>query len=392
MPRKTKFPVLRSTWPRLVDYRQGKLRAIMLDARKKGAGRREYFLKVEVAKARADVLAIQRENHGIASLNFPESDRVMATECRELLLPHGKTLRDATAHYLAYLKAEISRSSSPLVSECIAAFLTARKADLARGDIAKRTLDETRARMNRLSTMIGGMRITDLDADAVTSYVQSMPVAARTRQNVRLRLSKFFAFCRSKRWITVNPCAEIQIKVKRGDVTILTVAEVEALFRAAEGSQFKSVLVPYVALLVFAGLRPHEAQQLAWADVDLETNHVRVRAHTSKKREGRFVRLHPTCVSFLAPYVKRDGKICGPNFRRQFRGLITAAGYGRERPWPQDVLRHTCASMLLAIKQNRALVAEELGTSVDILRRHYRQPILKSEAMKFWAISPQRCG
>ena len=127
MPRKTKFPVLRSSWPRLVDYRQGKLRAIMLDARRNGAGRREYFLNVATAKARADALAIERENHGVAALNFPESDRVMATECRELLRPHGKTIRDAAAHYLAHLKAENVKSYSPLVRECVERFLVARR-------------------------------------------------------------------------------------------------------------------------------------------------------------------------------------------------------------------------------------------------------------------------
>ena len=42
--------------------------------------------------------------------------------------------------------------------------------------------------------------------------------------------------------------------------------------------------------------------------------------------------------------------------------------------------------MLLAVKRNRALVAEELGTSVEVLRRHYRQPLKKSEAERYWLL------
>src|SRR5207245_10767800 len=98
--------------------------------------------------------------------------------------------------------------------------------------------------------------------------------------------------------------------------------------------------------------------------------------------------MEPTLIRWLSQYAKPSGTICGANFRKQWDSLTKAAGYNAERPWPQDGMRHTAASMLLAVKRNRALVAEELGTSVTVLRRHYRQPILKSDAERFWALCP----
>ena len=170
--------------------------------------------------------------------------------------------------------------------------------------------------MNQLAAAVGGLRIVDLDADAVAAYIQSMPVAARTRQNVRLRLSKFFQFCKSKKWVMTNPCSEIQIKVRRGDVTVMGHAEVERLLRAAEASGFKGVLVPYVALLAFAGLRPHEAQQLAWADVDLEN------------------RRSDTALLLQQVNLRRDHALFREKFQRQREAaVLTTRLKGLKRRW-----------------------------------------------------------
>lgn len=388
MPRnRSRFPVIREDWPRIVDYRKTKLRSFMVDGRRRGNGRREYFKTVTESKTRADQLVIERENNGTAALNFSVANRVMAAECTELLRPFGKTLRDATAHYIAHLEAQRINSRSPLVRDCIVQFMASRERDLQRGDLAKCSLVAFRHTTNQLVAAIGGLTIAEFDTERVQTYLDSFPVAARTRNNTRLRLSAFFNFCKTKKWIAVNPCAEIKIKVRRGDVTILSVDEAERLLRAAEASKH-GALVPYVALCLFGGMRPHEAQQLDWSKVHFSTASIHVLASTSKRREGRYVHMEPTLFEWLKPFAISKGPIVVGSFRRKWRSLIKDAGYGVDRPWPQDVMRHTAASMLLAIKRNRALVAEELGTSVDVLRRHYRQPILKSEAQRYWALRP----
>jgi integrase len=359
----------------------------MVDGRRRGNGRREYFKEIDAAKARAEQLVIERENHGTAALNFPVQDRVMAVECRELLRPFGKTIRDATAHYIEWLNAEAVRLRSPFIRECAVQFMEARHRDVARGDLARRSLVEFRHFCAHMTAALGGRRIAEFDTEVAQNFLDSFPVAARTRQNIRLRLSKFLNFCRSKKWIAVNPCAEIKIKVRRGEVEVLSVDHTESLLRECEASKYRSELVPYAALCLFAGLRPHEAQQLCWEQIDLTTLSIHVLPHTSKRREGRYVHIEPMLVDWLNPYVA-DGRVCTPSFRRHWRFVTRSIGYNSETPWPQDVMRHTAASMLLAIKRNRALVAEELGTSVDVLRRHYRKPILQSEAQRFWMLKP----
>jgi integrase len=387
--RVSNFPVVRvKPWPRIVDYRKSKLRSFMVDGRRRGNGRRYYFRNLTDARICADQLAISRENHGTALLNFPAADLVMAVEVRELLAPFGKTIRDAASHYVAHLEAEAIKSTSPPIRDCAAQFLTSRLRDVGRGELAARTVAELRQTMNHLVAACGNLPVSDLDVEAVRRFLDSFPVTARTRNNLRLRLSALLSFCKSKRWIATNPCAEIQIKVRRNSVVVLTVDEVERLLRCAEASRFRDVLVPYVVLCVFGGLRPFECQGLDWRNVNFQTQHIHVLAHTSKKREARFVQMEPTLNRWLEPFAKSSGRITSANHRKQWEGLIHAAGYNSQRPWVADCMRHTAASMLLAIKRNRALVAEELGTSTEILRRFYRQPILSSEAQRFWALNP----
>ena len=57
--------------------------------------------------------------------------------------------------------------------------------------------------------------------------------------------------------------------------------------------------------------------------------------------------------------------------------------------WPKDVLRHSCASYLMALWQDAGRVAAELGKSVNILLRHYRELVRKEDAERFWRIVPR---
>ncbi len=56
--------------------------------------------------------------------------------------------------------------------------------------------------------------------------------------------------------------------------------------------------------------------------------------------------------------------------------------------WPQDVMRHTAASMLLARHKDAGRVAHMLGNSARILETNYKQLVNDSDAAAFWAFLP----
>ncbi|MEY2499816.1 MAG: hypothetical protein QOI07_150 [Verrucomicrobiota bacterium] len=414
MPKKSKHPVIRHSWPKIIDYRATAQKCLMLDARPHG--KREYFKTVGEAKARADQLATERENRGTEAIGFSTKDRVMAAECSEQLRPFGKTLRDATQHYVTWLKSEKAKHESLFVGECVDQYLVSRQADVDRGELDKKSFYETRDRAKRMKEVLGHLHIGELDGDRVKTYLDSFPVAPRTRNNIRLRMSKFFSFCKSKGWINTNPCADIKIKVKRGDTRILSIDEAKNLLSVAEKSEHEIVAVPYAALCLFAGLRPGEAEQLEWSKVNFKTKAIEVLSHTSKGRETRFVKMEETLIRWLKPYSQvpgpkaathrihsqpfrgdrsheRPNLVVGVGFRKKWELVKRAAGYdpsNKKSRWVQDIMRHSYASYWLAVHQNRAALAEQMGNSVEVIRAHYRRPILKAEAKRFWALKPAR--
>lgn len=387
--KKPKCPVMRKEWPRILDMRPANMSTFMVDARPHG--KREYFERIGEARTRADTLATLRENRGVEALNFSTENRVMAVECLEKLKPFGKTLRDATEHYLAWLTAEKERKETLLVGHCLDEYLLKREADHVRGELALRSIQEVRYRSQQTKSVLGSLHIGEVTGDTVKTYVDSFPGSARTRINVRLRLSKFFNFCRSKGWIAVNPCGEVEIRAKRTDTQIFTVEAAAELLTKAERSKYREVVVPYAAICLFAGLRPGEAEQLDWAQVHFESEAIEVLAHTSKTRDSRFVKMEPTLIRWLKPFAKASGLVAGKKLRPRWKSVRESAGYGSaegQRRWVEDIMRHSYASYWLAIHSNRAELAELMGNSVAVIRSHYRRPILRKQAEAYWALSP----
>src|SRR5690349_9590182 len=102
MPKRTRFPVLRAEWPRIIDYRTNGIGKLMVDARPHF--KREYFSKVGDARTRADQLATVALNRGTEAFHLSTENRVMAVDCMAQLRPFKRTLRDATNFYTDWLK------------------------------------------------------------------------------------------------------------------------------------------------------------------------------------------------------------------------------------------------------------------------------------------------
>ena len=56
--------------------------------------------------------------------------------------------------------------------------------------------------------------------------------------------------------------------------------------------------------------------------------------------------------------------------------------------WIPDGLRHSFATYWLGVHQNRNRLAELMGNSPAIIGRHYLKPVSRSEAQRFWLMTP----
>ena len=58
----------------------------------------------------------------------------------------------------------------------------------------------------------------------------------------------------------------------------------------------------------------------------------------------------------------------------------------------QDILRHSYGTHRMAIIRSAHQVAEEMGNSVAIVRRHYDAVLEPSKAIVWWEIQPKESG
>jgi integrase len=140
----------------------------------------------------------------------------------------------------------------------------------------------------------------------------------------------------------------------------------------------------YVAVGAFAGVRPFEMLRLNWEDFDWRTNHLHVTPEAGKKTGERFVPLQPNLIRILEPLKLEAGKFCMTHSREMVskvardEGIITS--------WEQDILRHSFCSYRLAQTSDINLVAEEAGNSPNIIKKHYRKPMMKVDGVEWFTI------
>lgn len=122
-----------------------------------------------------------------------------------------------------------------------------------------------------------------------------------------------------------------------------------------------------------------------WSCVDLNAGRLRIDAAASKTRHRRIPTLHRKAVALLIEAHQKCARL--PVSRiTQRRYLDRAKGLLRLNEWPQDCMRHTAASFLLALHKDAGKVAFSLGNSASVLMRRYYNLVTDEDAEKFWTI------
>jgi integrase len=311
------------------------------------------------------------------------------------VLDGAGTLLDAAIAFMREQERVQRLAHIPTVNEAINLYLNVKRAEETRGEISRLTLYEIESKMRIVREAFGERKVTEIDEAAVSAFIRNLPHAARGKANIRTKLSQFLNYCRREgNWITVNPTENIKVRVRNGEeVKILTVPEVRQLLAAAQSCELPASVIAYLAVQLFAGLRPFEAAQLRWERIHFETHQIEVLGTTSKTRETRFVQMEPLLAAWLLPFRAQTGRITGPFFAETLRAVKVSAGFtfgddNSTNPWPKDVLRHCYGSYWLAVHKDRAHLAELMGTSLAMIKTHYKRAIPQPQAEAFWKLEP----
>lgn len=346
---------------------------------KRGLNESKTFPTREAAEAFCMVLANQVKEHGKAALELPIRARQDALDATRLL--KGRTSLIEAARFWAQHHPDTGAVTLAQLGDHWLEELRQQNCRLT-------TLAERRQKVAKLCLAYGDRFACSITTHDLTSWMDARGFKTVNRDGYRRCYRAMFNHALKNEIITTNPADRIAPPKRDEKMPVhWDAATVGRILDVAE-EKFPD-LVPVLAVMFFAGLRPGEAAALSWEHVDLVEKIIRVLPETSKVRRSRLVPMQSNLVLWLGNYRKLAGAVAPPplEYRRQREALMKRAKFA---DWPRDVTRHTFATFRMADTQDAGKVAAELGHvgGTDILYRHYRGLTTPKEAKAFWALKP----
>lgn len=356
----------------------------------------------------------------IRQLNGPEQGRLMwsrldtaehdeAFAALRLLKEKGspRSLVYAVEYFLSnYREAETSKPLGDAVEE----YLELRAKDVENKVLKEASAKGIREYLRYFTEHLGrDFPISSITQAQIEKYIgmkskDQMP-ALKTWNNRRGIFSTFFKWALQQQYVAENPIVRIKshkLKRARSMAPTLSADQAAAIMAYAEENPGPSkhhpddirrgMLVPYLALAIFAGIRPSERTgEISKIEpdrhIDMQTGIIRITPDIAKTEELRKIWIQPNLRLWLEKYPLSDYEIFPMDlgYRTEMNKLR------RKFKVPHDGLRHTFISMLVGSFRSVADAALQAGNTEAVIRKHYLDLKSVQEADKFWQIVPNSC-
>ena len=377
------------------DPSRGKAWWISIPPKLSDTGKRQkrFFDTKELALGEIQRLKVRKENHGTAAKLLSPADEQQAVTALRLIRNKGITLQfsEIVGDYIARWE---QRNASVPLSHLWDEYEKLMKRN-QRSAVHIKSLRYTRDRFEALEAKL----VADLTVADIEKGLEGASSSYRNALLVRIKAVLNYGMSGGRKWLLSNPAEDCEvIRRKIGEVAIYTPEEIKTLLETT--ATLHPELVPAVALMTFAGIRPDhlggEITKLSWEHLVLKDKQKRVELPASITKAGkrRTVTIRPALASWLAWHKDRTkgddaackGLVCpvkGQRLRTALREIYSTAKVERV----QDGLRHSFASYLVPIDgADRAEAELGHGGGREMLNRHYRSDVRSAVAGKFWAL------
>ncbi len=296
---------------------------------------------------------------------------------------YGKTPEDAVEHYLTHLGNEILNQALPSIYDLADKWRGFKREDTK---LTKKTLNEIDQYWRFIKRTWGRLKPDVPKKNDIDLTLKRLKVENNTRRKYLKYVRQFFAWVIDEGHIDKNPTNGLFYKPDDFNAEFYDLETTKKLLHYV--AQKEKDLVGFYALLTFVGLRPTEGERVQWKDYNSKTHQLYVR---KGKTRGRYVTLEPVAIAWMEwhreqtpqtePFVKLKAL---PNRQKQIRAAVL------EGRWIQDGLRHGFATFFRNLKQDIALVADYMGNSPDMIKRHYARAIDVTTLQEFWALTPEK--
>jgi integrase len=334
--------------------------------------------------AKAFVKNFKKRKAKIGELVTELNPRAAADAVKAIaLLPEHLSLEDAVLFTTSQIQKAQKSTTFQIAFE---QFLKAKKEDDKISIRYMRNLKQTRSFFSAFNPR----NLETIKKSEIKNILKNMPVST---SNLRLsHIKVFFNYCVSEDILEANPLLNLKPRKgepKTSDIEIFTVEETQKFFDIAAGERL--FVIPYFAILFFAGIRPEEAIKLEWQHLNAE--YITIPESISKTGKLRYCPINETLNNWLRWFKLQKHNVNGRIFpysektlERNRRELAHASNIR----WIQDGARKSFASYDFATYEDEARTCLKLGhKGNEMLYRHYKKSVLKGYAEKYWMISPR---
>ena len=362
-----------------------------------------YSTKADALEAAAK-LKDGKETFGTQAIGISPSLAEQAIAATKLLEPLSLGLLEAVARFV---EAETKLRASVPIEQAVADFRAA-------GDTwSDSQTTAYRLRGDKLIEAFQGRLISEIGGEEIRQHLEATTGGAGSfNQNVRLTRA-IWRWCAKppRKWCDAEAVQHLEAKAtESGEIGTLSPAQAAALMSAAEAHLPECV--PAFAIALFTGMRQAEIERLR--PQDITEDGLTLPAVSAKTKRRRFIQMPPPLAAWLAAYPVGDS-VTPANWTRKEKAVRRLAGFAvwsdhlpkmklepTERDsyeatppdglpiWPENALRHTAATVAVALGKPIEQLVFEHGHSggLNMLRKHYVGAMPKKDAAAIWRIGP----
>jgi integrase len=374
----------------------------------------ETFADYEKARRRADAINGSVADKDVEALTISREERILFRRTTDALAGLGIEI-DAAAREYAEARRMLGQTS---LLDAVRDYAKRHPANLKPMTVtalvdeliaAKRKDGLSAEYLKDLSVRLGVFReafqsdVSAITVAQINEFLRSLDVGGRSRNNYRRAIGTLIKFAEKYGALLKGslPLEEIDLaREEQFDVEIWTPAEMAKLLTAAQLSPVNlkpgfnrryaanQGILPLLVLGAFAGIRTSkEIRRQKWSDINLQTGFIRVTGAKGGTAAKRLIPISDNLRKWLSVCQPTAETCC--TFARPedvLKRLAKRAGVS----WKHNALRHSYASYRVAETQNVPQVALELGNSVKMVNRHYREIVTPEQAKSWFSITPEK--
>ena len=292
-------------------------------------------------------------------------------------------------------------------------FINLKEDRVSMGDLRTVILEGFSYRAPKMSKEFGEVTLELLSRNRVIDWIQSLGRSGRTNENYRRVCVEILNYAMDEGYVKFSPLNELRGQKKKALIGSLTVSDSVEVLAVDEARRIlksalklrESVLLAYVILTLFCGVRAEEAKRLEWRDVhdELGKPYLTISAKIAKKRRIRNVEIPPNAVLWLTLIKNRSGQVVEFRDKNHYdtmsRKMRTHAGFTKRNDdeievstWSNNAIRHSFDTYHFTLYDDPIKTAVQMAhkSNDQVLFDHYRGLATKEQGEAFFSIVPPK--